>query len=68
MRGVMAHSQPAAHRGFPLIFMVRYLWPMGVYEGHFRKRERTLPASINLADLYRRLQRIPMARAFFVAR
>ena len=54
----MAHSQPAAHRGFPLIFMVRYLWPMGVYEGHFRKLERALPESINIADLYRRLQRI----------
>jgi tetratricopeptide (TPR) repeat protein len=52
----MTHSQPAAHRGFPLIFMVRYLRSMGVYEGHLRKLERVLPESINIADLYRRLQ------------
>jgi hypothetical protein len=41
---------------------------MGVYEGHFRKLERALPASIDLADLYLRLKRIPTARAFFPAR
>ena len=54
----MTHSQPAAHRGFPRIFTVRYLWSMRVYEGHFRKLERALPGSINITDLYRRLQRI----------